>query len=308
VQVIAFPGFQMRKKMAVIGLLATLIWLSISPARVIAFTEPGITGTWGDFANCPVTVIASLPNNQCEHSYTTGGVVQIGHSSVPISIPGDTLDVGVTIPEGQGITMAPPRGILNGPAQPVPGGVLGAIGNVQLTGVTAKLEWATPLPPNTIFGFTEKCGASPSVTFDICKILNARAGTAVTLSAKIHLMSPFLGSSCFIGSAAHPIVIALTTGVTSPPPPAKPIHGSSLEFLVSITPFYLQAVGFTFVSNAFSVPTASGCGTTGGSLVDASINHKLGLPSPAGQNMIAISAIAEQAQASVVLEHGWTGQ
>ena len=305
---IKFPGLRLSRNMLMAGLLVLGSLSAIASGSAVAFTEPGITGTWGDFANCPVTVIAPLPNNQCEHSYTTGGVVQVGHSSVPISIPGDTLDVGVTIPEGRGIAMSPPHGILNGPAQPVPGGVLGAIGNVQLTGVTAKLEWATSLSPNTVFGFTEKCGGSSSVTFDICKILNAKAGTAVTLSARIHLMSPFLGPACFIGSGAHPIVIALTTGVTSPPPPAKPIHGSSLEFLTSITPFYLQAVGFTFVSNSFSVPAASGCGTTGGSLVDASINHKLGLPSPAGQNMIAISAIAEQAQASIVLEHGWTDE
>ncbi|HEX5852063.1 MAG TPA: hypothetical protein VFY36_03110 [Solirubrobacteraceae bacterium] len=305
--VIAFAYVRLRRVLVMVG-LSSVAALSISSASTSAFTEPGLTGTWGDFANCPAKVIVLLGRSACEHSYATGGMVQIGHSTVPISVPGDTFDVGITTPGGPGVVMSPPHGILNGPAQPVPGGLLGTIGNVQLTGVTARLEWAASTPPSTVFGFTEPCGSNPLVTFDICKILKAKAGTAVTLRAKIHLLSPFLGSSCFIGSAAHPIVIALTTGVTSPPPPAKPIHGSSLEFLTFISPFYQQAVGFTFVNNSFSVPAATGCGTTTGGVVDASINHKLGLPSPAGKNMIAISAIAEQAPAENVLEHGWTGE
>ena len=305
---IAFAGRKLRRALPAIALLS-LAALSAGPASVVAFTEPGITGTWKDFANCPVNVIAPFEGNQCEHSYTTGGVVQIGHSSVPISVPGDTFDVGLTEPGGQGIVMSGAHGILNGPAQPVPGGLLGVIGNTQLTGVSAKLEWAAAVPPDTLFGTSEECGGTnPFVTVDLCRAVNGRPGTAITLSVKVHLMSPFLGSACYIGSAAHPIVIPLTTGITSPPPPAQPIHGSSLEFLTAITPVYLQVVGLTFVSNSFVVPAASGCGTSNGSLVNASINHKLGLPSPAGQNMIAISAIGEQTQASRVIEHGWTGE
>jgi hypothetical protein len=300
---IAFAGGMVRVVLVLMGLA-----LSLS-ASASAFTEPGFTGTWADFANCPASVIVLLSNNDCEHSYVTGGVVQIGHSSVPISVPGDTLDVGVTFPVGAvGSAVSAPHGILNGPAQPVPGGLLGTIGNIPLTGVVAKLEWASPVPANTVFGFVEGCGKDPLVTFDFCKLINARSGTAVTMRVKIHVMSPFLGPTCYIGSAANPILIQLTTGVTNPPLPAQPIHGRSLEFLKAPYPFLQQAFGFTLVSNSFAVPAATGCGTSGGNLVDASISHKLGLPSPPGLNMIAISAIAEQAPASQVLIHGWTGE
>jgi hypothetical protein len=49
---------------------------------------------------------------------------------------------------------------------------------------------------------------------------------AVQLPVKVHLENPFLGSSCYIGSNSSPIVINLTTGTTSPPPPNTPIKGS----------------------------------------------------------------------------------
>jgi len=292
----------------VIGVLN--VTLPALPTSAAAFIEPGLTGTWPDFANCPASVLVAIENGECSHAYTTGGYVQIGHSTVPISIPGDTLDLGVAHPEGvPGIVMSPPHGLLNGPAQPVPTGLLGSIGNIQLTGVTARLEWATQVPPNTVFGFSEGCaGASLLVTFNLCKLLNGRAGTDITLSARIHLLNPFLGPNCYIGSASHPIVIALTTGITSPPPPAKPIHGKTVEYLLFPSFKFNEAFGISLVNNTFAVPAASGCGTSTGSLIDASINHKLGLPSISGQNTIVINAVGESAPPSTVLEHGWTSE
>ncbi len=305
--VIAFVGMRTQRFLLVLALLCVVA--SVCSTRAHAFTEPGITGSWADFANCPVNVIVSLsPIGACDHSYTTGGVVQIGHAIAPISIPGDTFDLGVTALEG-GIAISPPHGLLNGPAQPVPGGLLGSVGNVQLTGVFARLEWAAAVPPATAFGFTENClGANPLVTFDSCRLLGSKPGTAVTLKVKLHLISSFLGSSCYIGSATQPIVLALTTGVTSPPPPALPIHGKSVEFLYASSGQFQQAIGIRLVNNSFSVPVATGCGTSSGNLVNASINRKLGLPSPPGQNMIAIDANAEQGIAKEVQAHGVIGE
>ncbi|HEX5853889.1 MAG TPA: hypothetical protein VFY36_12455, partial [Solirubrobacteraceae bacterium] len=121
-------------------------------------------------------------------------------------------------------------------------------------------------------------------------------------------LSPFLGPVCYLGSAAHPIVIALTTGTTSPPPPAQPISGQPAEFIHIPIIGIEQAFGLTLVSNSFSVPAASGCGTSGGNLVNASIDHKLGLPSPPGRNAIIIHANAEQGASTAVLGHGVTGE
>ena len=296
------------------------------------FVEPGITGRVSDFTNCPVNVIVAGftqfgPGEEggglCVHAVVVGGVVQIGHSSVAISVPGDSFDLGGT-PLFEGASSAcavinlaecvvsPPHGLLNGPAQPVPGGLLGTVGNVQLTGVSAKLEWAAPVAPDTAFGTEGGCNSSnPLLTLSECRLVTGVSGTAVTLSVKVHLLSPFLGSHCFIGSAAHPIVIPLTTGTTSPPPPAKPIRGKPYEFGVPGaigTQNALRLLGVTLVSNSFSVPAATDCGTGGGNLLDAAIDHKLGLPSAAGLNMISIKTNNEQENGFGVREGGWTGE
>jgi hypothetical protein len=315
--VIAFAIRQLHR--LVLVSVASVGMFTAFLSNAIGFVEPGITGRSSDFLNCPVNVITSgfeFGGGHCLHSYTTGGVVQIGHSSVPITTPGDTFDAGLT-QEEQGdpacalvstseCVISPPHGVLHGPAQPVPGGLLGTVGNVQLTGVSAKLEWAASVAPNTPFGTATICGSNPLVTVDLCKLLNGLPGTDVTLSVKIHLMSPFLGLNCFIGSATHPVLIPLTTGRTSPPPPAKPIHGKPSEFLLQRTGV-LQLIGTTLVGNSFSVPVANGCGTSNGNLVDASINHKLGLPSPAGQNLMVINTNGEEASGFEVLAAGWTG-
>jgi hypothetical protein len=316
--VITVIGHKMRGCL-LIACLAGLALLSSFAGNAWAFTEPGITGHWTDFANCPVNLIASAESSKCLHSYVIGGSVQVGHSNVPISVPGDTFDLGVGGEEGEGVavcapfggtecTVTPSHGLFNGPAQPVPGGLLGAVGNTQITGVLAKLEWAVNVPPGTAFGRTSGClNADPLAIFNLCKLQSAQAGTALTLEAKIHLMSPFLGPSCYIGSAASPIVIPLTTGFTSPPAPAHPIHGNPDVEIIN-RPGALQVLGTTLVNNSFSVPVATGCGTSGGGLINSSINHKLGLPSPPGQNTIVIIANAEERAAIEVLTHGWTGE
>ena len=308
----------MHATLLMASLLAVTSLLAFA-ASVSAFTEPGITGQWSDFANCPVKLI-NAPVSLCVHAYTTGGYVQIGHSSVPISIPGDTFDLGSAAEEGAPLTacslfggtectVSPPHGIFNGPAQPVPGGLLGAIGTVQLTGVSAKLEWAAPVPPNTAFGTTGTCFTKSIVTLSICRIDHASAGDAATLSVKVHLLSPFLGSNCYIGTAASPIEIQLTSGLTSPPPPATPIHGKPYEAIHNRASGQLLVVeGVTLVGNSFAVPGATGCGTTNGSLINASINHKLGLPSAAGHNTIVITATTEAGAHELVAQHGVTGE
>lgn len=312
------PNAGIPRPILLAAALAALLALSLSASVASAFTEPGITGKVTDFANCPVNVL--VPTGEfakCAHSYTTGGYVQIGHSSVPISVPGDTFDLGLTSEEeptpvctlfgGGECAVSPAHGLLNGPPQPVPGGLLGTIGNIQLTNVSAKLEWATPVPGDTSFGTITQCGSNPLVTFDLCKLIGAKAGTAATLRVKIHLLSPFLGPSCFIGSASNPIVISLTAGLTSPPPPALPIRGRVYEILV-LKNSAIQLFGLVLVNNSFSVPVASGCGTSSGNLINASIDHKLGLPSAAGQNSIKVEAIGEELGSKDILEQGWTGE
>ncbi len=316
-------AFRASSRRRVAALIATALCsiAVVVPASASAFVEPGITGNSADFANCPVNVLTAgreYGGGACLHSYTTGGVVQIGHSSVPISVPGDTFDAAVT-QEGEpeavcsqlGLTecaVSGAHGILGGPAQPVPGGLLGTIGNTRITGVRAKVEWAAPASPDSAFGTVGCSTPDPLVTVDVCKLNTGEPGTATTLSLKVHLLSSFLGPDCYIGSAAEPIVIPLTTGTTDPPLPATPIHGKPYEF-IKYRAGSLQLLGVVLVNNSFSVPPAHGCGTSGTGLVDSAINHKLGLPSPAGQNKIVVEADGEDlGPFEILATGGWTGE
>jgi hypothetical protein len=288
-----------------------------------AYTEPGLTYTYADFSNCPVPLLSiGGANGKCLHAYVTGGAVQIGHAIVPISVPGDTFDEGQNHSENHTelcipLTPLPPgtcvvsgqHGILNGPAQPVPSGLLGSIGNAQLTGVQAKLEWALPIPPETVFGQNVEGGSfeSPFAVINEPGLLDESNSPGLVLTAKIHLLSPFLGPNCYIGSQASSIVIHLTTGATSPPPPNASIHGSFGN--VSITNADIgRLVSMRLVDNSFSVPVASGCGTSGGGLLDGAIDRKLGLPSAAGHNSALILTNADFAATKTLLAHGWTGE
>jgi len=313
---IGFGGGRLRRAVLAVG-VAGLATLTGGVAGASGFVEPAFTGTAADFANCPVPQIYEVESeqNSCSHSYVLSGVVQIGHLTTPISVAGATFDLGMTMlapggvcePSLAGCAVSGGHGILTGPAQPVPSGFLGTIGNTQLTGVKAKPEWAVSVPAYTPFGTAGSFGAPGNTTFDLYNLLRG-SGVGVTLSLKIHLLSPFLGPNCYIGSAANPIVISLTDGLTAPPPPAQPIRGTRPTTVAFAHGFVAGYLSIRLVGNSFSVPVATGCGTSGGGLVNAAINHKLGLPSAAGNNAMTITANADIAGARWLLEAGWTGE
>jgi len=132
--------------------------------------------------------------------------------------------------------------------------------------------------------------------------------TVIQLPIRIHLQNPFLGNTCYIGSASHPILLKLVANTTSPPPPNTPISGvpAVLSFLDTTNPDgqILMAQNGTLVDNSFAVPAAQGCGNTLlpipiitpilQGIITAAVNLKEGLPAAAGKNtaiMIGDTAI-----------------
>ena len=117
--------------------------------------------------------------------------------------------------------------------------------------------------------------------------LNVLAGAGVgeviiTLPIKIQLVSPLLGGNCFIGSDDDPIGlnIANTTAPTFDIQFFDPDGTPSADPSAVMARFFLP--GATQGDSSFAVPAATGCGP--GGTVDATINSRLGLPSPAGNN------------------------
>ena len=122
---------------------------------------------------------------------------------------------------------------------------------------------------------TAEIAGSPSDVL-INQVYLAEGGyTAVVLPLKIRLGNPVLGNNCYIGSDAHPIVLNLTDGTTSPPPPAKPISGSKGTLEVVGKRKITRISGNKLVDNSFAVPAATGCGTN--ALLDA-VDHGPGQP------------------------------
>src|ERR1700738_1829055 len=146
-----------------------------------------------------------------------GGTFKMG--SVTVSLPAGTNLQGGLVPDpvtgdsiGPFIPASPPDKTLTSPALGVPGGLLG-VAQIQdlipgVTNITAEVKLVGP------------------VQFTFNNLLY-KSGPGLVLPIEVHLVHPLLGANCTIGTPANPILLNLTDGTTSPPPPAQPIHGSS---------------------------------------------------------------------------------
>jgi hypothetical protein len=233
--------------------------------------------------------------NLCLLAHIQSGEIDIGRLTVPVSRT-MVLQGGIVLEEQPpfGETFAGAFGgetLLRDPLA-VPGGLLSIVAPGALPQRLRQLYAETVSGGLTSVTATAELVGTP-VTDK--RNLIAEEGTALSLPLRVKLDNAFLGSGCYIGSVANPLVLHLTTGMTEPPPPAVPIKGKAgfieardkLEFIV------LQ--GNSLVDNSFSVPRASGCGGPLSSLLDPVIDAKLSLPSPAGHNAAILNGPVEEA-------------
>ena len=259
-----------------------LLVVALAALGLAGSAQAKLTGNYTRFAQCPYNNEAI---RKCLYSETTSGEVVLGNKKVPIEKP--VILQGGTGPQGEdefASFFAATNGItLSKAPQNVPGGLLGIVPDASspflvkalikfflensLTGVNSTLELAKPasairVSENNLVG---------------------EIGTALEMPVKVHLENPFLGKSCFVGSEGSPIKWNLTTGTTSPPAPNKAITGSpgTLSFLEEGR--MLELKGAKLVDNAWSAPTASGCGGILSFLVTPIINAQLGTTT-AGHN------------------------
>ena len=135
--------------------------------------------------------------------------------------------------------------------------------------------------------------------FNLFNLISEK-GTTLRLPIRVHLKNPFLGNSCYIGSASSPIDLELTTGTTSPPKPNEPIKGNRGNFTEEEE--VLVVNNNTLVDNSFSVPVAEGCGeflfVTG--FLDSIVDAKLGLPLTSGHNTAVLTGTLRTTTAEAV--------
>jgi hypothetical protein len=242
------------------------------------------SGDFAPFGQCPrFTAGVEL----CLYSQTTGGEVSIGKTAVPIKHT-ITLQGGIAFSEEPFVEHF--VGALNGEtlsksAQSVPGGLAGLVDCTKITNLLERLACQATFE-NGLTGVqaTTELALPPSQIQISTENLENGEGVALSLPVKVHLENPLLGSSCYVGSSSSPIVLNLTTGATSPPPPNASIHGKVGEIRAKDEFEFIEVVGNELVDNAFAVPKASGCGGILSLLIDPIIDAKLGLPSEAGHN------------------------
>jgi hypothetical protein len=134
---------------------------------------------------------------------------------------------------------------------------------------------ATVVDPTETTAFF--CGGGPLGSCDDGPSLYS----VITVPIKVQLNNPVLGSSCYIGSDADPIVLNLVETTTSTPqltsggPGGNAINRN------------LRAGG----RHHLAVPGANGCGPLGA--LDSVLDLKVGLPSASGKNSALIDENAE---------------
>jgi hypothetical protein len=258
-------------------------------------------GEFAPFADCPLSNPAT---QQCIVAKTEGGEFIIGNEKVPITNT-ITLQGGVQFTsEGERLIAAEDGNTLSKSPQKVPGGLAGLVKCNEISNFLERIACEVTFE-NGLTGVnatTELAAPASSVKLDTGALL-AQFGTALSLPVKVHLENPFLGGSCYIGSNAHPVVIELTTGTTSPPLPNKPITGSVGSIELNAAENLITFKNNVLVNNSFAAPKAEGCGGVFSFLIDPIVNSKLALPSAAGHNTAILKgtlldALAEAVKAS----------
>lgn len=242
--------------------LARLLSAAVAAVMSLALLAPAA----GAAPNPGYEAFAACPNNPilvtCIRVDVTGGNFKMGNKDVPITKQ-ITVSGGIEN-GGEGF-----QGTMSEAKQKVPGGVIG------LTGLTWLAEFLG-IEALTLYAVTELAG-TPKMLVE-----------PAVLPIKVHLINSALGNNCRVGSNTSPIVLNLTRGTTSPPPPNKPITGKEPEVSFDEATEIIYAKNGQFVDNSFAAPGANGCVLTLFGFIPISINGLVntasGLPSPAGTN------------------------
>jgi hypothetical protein len=282
-----------RKLLSIATAVALLAMVSCAYA-----VEHHPKGEFAPFADCPLSNPAT---QQCLLAKTEGGEFIVGKEKVPITST-ITLQGGIEFTEaGESLIAAEDGNTLSKTPQIVPGGLAGLVKCNEISDFLERIacELAFENGLTGVNAMTELASPVSSATLDTGALI-FQNGTALTLPVKLHLENPFLGNNCYIGSNAHPVLLELTTGTTSPPLPNKPITGSPGTIELNPAENLLTLKNNILVNNSYLAPVVEGCGGVFAFLIDPIVDSKLGLPSAAGHNTAILKGTLKDALASAV--------
>jgi hypothetical protein len=276
-------------RMVALALAAAFI---VSLAVVAPVMANPAKGLFKQFNQCPIN---DSNVEVCVVLKIYGGHFNIGTASVPINkrivFQGGEDIYGNFIAAENGETLA------KVPLS-VPGGLLEVVGTPKFGATLEKrYEEVREMGLTAVTATLELVGTP---VFNTSNLIQEQ-GVALSLPVRIHLENPFLGSACYVGSSAAPIAMELTTGSLAAVGQNSAINGAAGTLQSLDGGELLILKGDELVDNAFTEPTAEGCG---GALyafeVDPAIDSKLGLPAATGYNETVLEDIAELATAYAV--------
>jgi hypothetical protein len=246
-----------------------------------------LRGEWNHYSRCPVddpamtAVDGSTSFGYCVAAASSGGSFKLGNTESQAGA--SDIQFGLAGPNPFDV-ISPSGGAIASAPVDVPGGLLGLMCPSADPTVLAVCSLITDDSLNRVTATVEDAG--PPTDFNIAA--GTQLGVPImTLPIKVHLENPLLGSTCYVGSDADPIVLR---------PAATDFTGSSFQvvrFIADGTPdangdlSEVELAGVTQADTTFAAPGATGCGV--GGALDAAINYKTGLPSPSGNNSVVLS-------------------
>jgi hypothetical protein len=252
-------------------MLVVGVALVVSLAVLVLVSSGGHRSSpdYARFGACP---LGDPSTDICIFGQIESGQLTIGSKTIPITNT-VTLQGGVHQDEATGkqefIGMGGSKTLSTTP-QIIPGGLRGIAADVKAT--------------------IESAGPASSIAMSTQNLIEAK-GIGLSLPVKVKLSGGMLGESCYIGSNAHPVVIALSTGGRRSrlhaPLTGKPGH-AKFEDEYNLTTLSEESL----ISDSFTVPQAEGCGGVGG-VFSARVDAVLGLPVAAGNDAILNGTLRE---------------
>lgn len=242
----------------------------------------------------------------CVHAETyggkTGGQFTVGSITIPLSkkitLQGGMTEAGYTGETPLEGFFEPENGegtLLSAPLK-VPGGFAHRI-SPQPYWPTALRESYEAAKKNKELTATETLELAGTPEISPGNLLSAE-GTAFELPMKVRVSSPWLttlgGSTCYVGSNAHPIVVDLTSGVSTGPFPYEynTSQGAVGELAFRDNFNYVEISHDTLVNNTYEVTTgAEGCGGEFESYVNRAVSTAAGVPDAAGANTVILTGV-----------------
>ena len=270
----------------------------------LAFASGASAKLVGEFTKMQYCPWKNTEVKKCLHALTEGGTVTLGSKTVPIVndvlLQGGFGAANKETKMSKFFAATEGKPTLQPVGQPVPGGLAGIVPSEKSSWLVKRL--IAFFFENSLTGLNSKLELAGSASgIEISEINMARKEkVALKLPVKIRLENPFLGSKCYVGSDSSPIFWNLISGTTAPPAPNTPITGSPGVNTFIEEGLMSRLNGNKLVENAWSAPSATGCGGLLAFLVNPIVNGAAGLPAAAGKNTAILENTVHLATAAAV--------